>query len=139
MVVKCSLCFLEKTCGECYEKPAKSGNFVCKPCNKAEARIYRLPNKEMLKGFKEMNRESRAGFLQKASGLFKEDLAKELNEAVIQARTMTITDEWEESSEWVDEVELKERYEAERPEQLANILANAQTFEDPVRIVTLSE
>ena len=113
----------------------------CKTCNKDNSTLQRLFKKEPLlkQSLQEKfsnDEESRANFIKRSRGLLGSEL-KALVETTLTERTSEFAHtKRKRHVDFLDEQDLKKRF-ADRPEQLANVLANGSSFTHPETGATL--
>jgi len=124
-------------CGESKKHVAKEQR-LCAPCNALRSRMKRLvaknPNMQPPWG----TSEDRKKFYQ----IHAATTGAELASVMVDTSTVSMAEEsshgFGTSGEWLDEQDLKERYE-KKPEQLSNILQFARKLMHPTRKVTVYE
>ena len=109
----------------------KKGFYRCVMCNRLSSRIYRAQGKVDW-----VSKEARKEFFLQHSTLTGKDLRKELVNTTTQVEKETSKVDADEDVEWLDEVDLKAKYE-NKPDQLKAILSTAETRTHPTRKVTL--
>ena len=109
--------------------------YKCRSCNRLQSRINRMQaSSDMQIAFPDA--AAREAFFKKHQESFGEDLKAALEVVTIETRSHTSTDKLAEEGDWLDEVDLTEKYKS-KPEQLKSMLQNAKRMEHPTRKVTL--
>jgi len=112
----------------------KGDQICCKPCNRAKARIQRLIKSEAWgEDFKSVSGESRAQLMLAAHDAFGGDLAKLIKVQMEQSHASSRVETFCKGGGFLDADDLDEKYK-KKPQQLANIKANANTFKCPIRM-----
>ena len=109
--------------------------FRCRPCNRLESRMTRMKQgSDMEVSFP--SAAAKEAFFQKHQQAFGDDLKAAMELMTSEARSRTSSDKLAEEGDWLDEVDLSEKYQG-KPDQLKNLLQNAKQMEHPTRKVTL--
>ena len=137
--VKCVSCHNEKEPKWMQTKSTKGRNgqkedkMICNDCNSLLSRVNRYVDANQLKSpLPQMTPEGRQQFMSQHQDKFQTALGKVLTEAITAVSLTKNTKTFIASGEFVDYQEAAEDY-SDRPEEWANITANARTFECPVR------
>ena len=113
--------------------------FQCTECTRRKKRFHdalQTLQPEAQDRFKALTREERATWKLENRDSIGQDLAASLK-LLLHTKSSTYSDsKLKAVGDYVDEDDLKQRYK-DKPEQLQNILANAETFYHPTRKVTL--
>ena len=105
----------------------------CKCCHCARGRIQRvLKSEDWGEDFKNISGEARAKLMLSAHNSFGSDLSKLLKVQLEQSHASSRLEVFTKGGGFVDEIDLNAKYK-NKPEQLANIKANASQFTCPVR------
>ena len=118
--------------GKLQDDPNKKAFHRCTKCNSFSSRIYRAKGK----GLSWASAEAKQEFFAKHNHLCGKELKKELDFSTIQVERDVAKDQDDEDIEWLDEVDLKDKYK-NKPDQLKSILDTAEKKFHPTRKCTL--
>jgi hypothetical protein len=119
------------------ERPQEGDFFKCLPCHRLYSRAGRILKRLNLKSdWSDISKESRTGFMLKATNCFGSNLELMLNETITQFKMNKAVSSFDQNSQFLDEDDLNKEYK-DKPSQLASIKMNAFKFECPVRKVWL--
>ena len=109
----------------------KKAFYRCTKCNNFSSRIYRAKGRV---GW--ASAEAKQEFFAKHNHLCGKELKKELESTTTQVERDVGKDHDDEDTEWLDEMDLKERYQ-HKPDQLKSIMETAEKKFHPTRKCTL--
>ena len=113
------------------DDPNQKGFYRCTKCNNFSSRIYRA------KGRVEWaSAEAKQEFFAKHNHLCGKELKKVLEHTSTQVERDVAKDQDDEDIEWLDEMDLKDKYQ-HKPDQLKSILDTAEQRFHPTRMCTL--
>jgi len=109
---------------------------TCNPCNALRSRIHRMKGVrgDLVEGYAEMDGEDKKEFHTASEKLFGQALKHQLTTSIEMFRRKTVLTKFSSEGDFLDEEDLDKKY-ANKPDQKAAIMANAQTFIHPVREV----
>ena len=141
------------TCTTC-KKPVNAENSVvlvrcpqkmplarrCKACHTLKSRINRVMSKHgnLAEDWTKVTEEQKREFYKKYQESMGDDLVARLQETVTESKRVSSSVEFQGTGDYFDEEDMNDKYK-NKPEQLANIIANTRTFFCPVRQVWLYE
>ena len=101
--------------------------FRCQGCHSLRGRVARQSDDGLPNPLSNMHgAECRAQFFQEASALFGQDLRVKMECFVQETRCESNTNTYQNNGTFLDEADLTDKYKS-KPDQLKNILANADT------------
>ena len=117
--------------------PQQGDQFSCVDCRRLKARVSRVMNQKSLKeDWLKIPKDTRVEFMQKASSLYGDELAKYLSEVVVQVKATESLTSFEHDGNFMDLADMTDAYK-DKPEQLAHVLANTQKFFCPIAKTTM--
>eukprot|EP00438_Fugacium_kawagutii_P023632 Skav228701 [mRNA] locus=scaffold3376:4682:10159:+ [translate_table: standard] len=110
----------------------------CRSCHNVRSAIQRLAKRHgnLVKEFSSVTGDRVQEFFSNCSSLRGEDLRMKIEETVTDWKTATTTYKFTQDADYVDEVDLRKRYQ-DRPELAENVLLNGRRFFCPVKKVTM--
>ena len=112
----------------------------CKACHTLKSRINRVMSKHgnLAEDWTKVTEEQKREFYKKYQESMGDDLVARLQETVTESKRVSSSVEFQGTGDYFDEEDMNDKYK-NKPEQLANIMANTRTFFCPVRQVWLYE
>ena len=117
--------------GKLQDDPNKKAFHRCTKCNSFSSRIYRAKGRVAW-----ASAEAKQEFFAKHNHLCGKELKKELENTTTQVERDVAKDQDDEDIEWLDEMDLKDKYQ-HKPDQLKSILDTAEKQFHPTRKCTL--
>lgn len=110
----------------------------CRSCHNVRSAIQRLSKRHgnLVKEFSSITGERVQEFFQNSGSLRGEDLRMKIEETVTDWKTATTSYKFTQDADYLDEVQLKEKY-ADRPNLAENVLLNGRRFFCPVKKIMM--